>query len=122
LHAPGRSDLNHGTGDLRDLPTWQGADGELRGRILDAAARYLTEGPVDGQAWSVVSHAGYRALRLSLASFLIIAALADDGAVTGLMGHSNIAVTRRLYAADWREAEERNEIVLRQLADAEIGQ
>ena len=38
------------------------------------------------------------------------------------MGHSNIATTRRLYAADWREAEERNEIVLRQLADAGIGQ
>jgi hypothetical protein len=38
------------------------------------------------------------------------------------MGHSDISVTRRLYAADWREAEERNEIVLRQLADAGIGQ
>jgi integrase len=60
--------------------------------------------------------------RRSLASYLIIAARADDGAVTGLMGHSDISVTRRLYAADWREAEERNEIVLRQLADAGIGQ
>ena len=60
--------------------------------------------------------------RRSLASFLIIAARADEGAVTGVMGHSNIATTRRLYAADWREAEERNEIVLRQLADAGIGQ
>ena len=60
--------------------------------------------------------------RRSLASFLIIAARADDGAVTGLMGHSDISVTRRLYAADWREADERNEIVLRQLADAGIGQ
>jgi integrase len=52
--------------------------------------------------------------RRSLASFLIIAARAEDGAVTGLMGHSDISVTRRLYAADWREADERNEIVLRQ--------
>jgi integrase len=60
--------------------------------------------------------------RRSLASFLIIAARADDGAVTGLMGHSDISVTRRLYAADWREADERNEIVLRQLAEAGIGQ
>jgi integrase len=60
--------------------------------------------------------------RRSLASFLIIAARADDGAVTGLMGHANIAVTRRLYADDWREAEERNAVVLRQLAEAGIGQ
>jgi integrase len=60
--------------------------------------------------------------RRSLASYLIIAARADDGAVTGLMGHANIATTRRLYAADWREADERNELVLRQLADAGIGQ
>jgi integrase len=60
--------------------------------------------------------------RRSLASFLIIAARADEGAVTGVMGHANIATTRRLYAADWREAEERNALVLRQLADAGIGQ
>jgi integrase len=60
--------------------------------------------------------------RRSLASYLIIAARADEGAVTGVMGHSNIATTRRLYAADWREAEERNALVLRQLADAGIGQ
>jgi integrase len=60
--------------------------------------------------------------RRSLASFLIIAARADEGAVTGLMGHSNIATTRRIYAADWREAEERNALVLRQLAEAGIGQ
>jgi integrase len=60
--------------------------------------------------------------RRTLASFLIIAARADEGAVTGLMGHSNIATTRRVYAADWREAEERNTLVLRQLADAGIGQ
>jgi hypothetical protein len=37
-------------------------------------------------------------------------------------GHKNIAITRRLYAADWRDAEERNAIVLRQLAEAGIGQ
>jgi integrase len=60
--------------------------------------------------------------RRSLASFLIIAARADEGAVTGVLGHANIATTRRLYAADWREAEERNALVLRQLADAGIGQ
>lgn len=60
--------------------------------------------------------------RRSLASFLIIAARADDGAVTGVMGHSNIGVTRRLYADDWREAEERNSVLLQQLADAGIGQ
>jgi hypothetical protein len=45
-----------------------------------------------------------------------------DDAVTGLLGHKNIAITRRLYAADWRDAEERNAIVLRQLAEAGIGQ
>jgi integrase len=60
--------------------------------------------------------------RRSLASFLIIAARADEGAVTGMLGHSNIETTRRIYAADWREAEERNALVLRQLADAGIGQ
>jgi integrase len=60
--------------------------------------------------------------RRSLASYLIIAARADEGAVTGLLGHSNIETTRRIYAADWREAEERNALVLRQLADAGIGQ
>jgi hypothetical protein len=38
------------------------------------------------------------------------------------MGHANIETTRRVYADDWREAEERNAIVLRQLADAGIGQ
>ena len=60
--------------------------------------------------------------RRSLASYLIIAARADEGAVTGVLGHANIATTRRLYAADWREAEERNVLVLRQLADAGIRQ
>jgi len=38
------------------------------------------------------------------------------------MGHADISITRRLYAEDWREADERNAIVLRQLADAGIGQ
>jgi integrase len=60
--------------------------------------------------------------RRSLASFLIIAARSDDAAVTGVMGHSNIEVIRRIYAADWRKAEERNAVVLRQVAAAGIGQ
>ena len=30
--------------------------------------------------------------------------------------------TMRIYAGDWREAEERNALVLRQLAQADIGQ
>lgn len=60
--------------------------------------------------------------RRSLASFLIVAARADEAAVTAVMGHANIETTRRIYAGDWREAEERNGIVLRQLADAGIGQ
>jgi hypothetical protein len=49
------------------------------------------------------------------------AAIAVDGALCGPSA-TNIATTRRLYAADWREAEDRNAIVLRQLADAGIGQ
>jgi integrase len=60
--------------------------------------------------------------RRSLASFLIVAARADDAAVTAVMGHANIETTRRIYAGDWREAEERNALVLRQMADAGIGQ
>jgi integrase len=60
--------------------------------------------------------------RRSLASFLIVAARADEAAITGLMGHANIETTRRIYAGDWREAEERNALVLRQLAEAGIGQ
>jgi len=63
LHKPGAG-IDHGTGDVRGLSTWQGADDDLRRRILDAAARYLAEAPIDGQAWSVTSLAGYRALRL----------------------------------------------------------
>jgi integrase len=38
------------------------------------------------------------------------------------MGHANIETTRRIYAADWRAAEERNALVLRQFAEAGIGQ
>jgi integrase len=60
--------------------------------------------------------------RRSLASFLIVAARADEAAVTAVMGHANIETTRRIYVGDWREAEERNAIVLRQLAEAGIGQ
>jgi integrase len=60
--------------------------------------------------------------RCSLASFLIIAARADEAAVTAVLGHANIEITRRLYAADWREAEERNALLLHQLAEAGIGQ
>jgi integrase len=60
--------------------------------------------------------------RRSLASFLIVAARADEAAVTAVMGHANIETTRRIYAGDWREAEERNELLLRQLAEAGIGQ
>lgn len=58
----------------------------------------------------------------SLASFLIVAARADEAAVTTVMGQGNIETTRRINASDWREAEERNAIVLRQLAEAGIGQ
>jgi integrase len=60
--------------------------------------------------------------RRSLASLLIVAVRADEAAVKGVMGHSNIETTRRIYADDWREAEERNALVLRQFADAGIGQ
>jgi integrase len=60
--------------------------------------------------------------RRSLASYLIVGARADEAAVTAVMGHANIETTRRIYAGDWREADERNAVVLRQLADAGIGQ
>ncbi|MGH3052163.1 MAG: tyrosine-type recombinase/integrase [Gaiellaceae bacterium] len=60
--------------------------------------------------------------RPSLASFLIVAARADEAAVTGMLGHANIEIARRIHAGDWREAEERNALVLRQLAEAGIGQ
>ena len=60
--------------------------------------------------------------RRSLASFPIIAARADEAAVTAVMGHANIETTRRIYVGDWRETDERNAIVLRQLAEAGIGQ
>jgi hypothetical protein len=39
-----------------------------------------------------------------------------------MLGHASIDVARRLYAADWRDAEERNEAALRKLARAGIGQ
>ena len=42
--------------------------------------------------------------------------------MTGVMEHANIETTRRIYAGDWREAEERNEVLMRQLAEAGIGQ
>jgi integrase len=58
--------------------------------------------------------------RRSLASFLIVAARADEAAVTAVTGHASIETTRRVYAGDWREAEERNAVVLRQLAAAGI--
>ena len=60
--------------------------------------------------------------RRSLASYLNVAARADEAAVTAVLGHSNIETTRRIYAGDWREAEERNALVLPQLAEAGIGQ
>jgi integrase len=72
----------------------------------------------DALGLDLVSHD----FRRSLASFLIVAARADEAAVTSVMGHANIETTRRIYAGDWREAEERNAIVLRQLAVAGIGQ
>jgi integrase/recombinase XerD len=72
----------------------------------------------DALGLDLVSHD----FRRSLASFLIVAARADEAAVTGLMGHANIETTRRIYAGDSREAEERNALVLRQLAEAGIGQ
>jgi integrase len=60
--------------------------------------------------------------RRGLASYLIVAARLDEGAVTGVLGHTSIETTRRIYAADWRDAEERNAIILDQLAAAGIGQ
>jgi len=63
-----------------------------------------------------------RDFRRSYSSFLILAARADEATVTAVMGHANIETTRRIYAGDWREAEERNEVLLRQLAEAGIGQ
>jgi integrase len=56
-------------------------------------------------------------VRRSLASFLIVAARADEAAVTAVMGHASIETTRRIYAGG-REASERNALVLRQMADA----
>ena len=81
-------------------------------------ARRALEKVADELGLDLVSHD----FRRSLASFLIVAARADEAAVTAVMGHANIETTRRIYAGDWREAEERNALVLRQLADAGIGQ
>jgi hypothetical protein len=39
-----------------------------------------------------------------------------------VLGHANIELTRRLYAAGWRDAEEHNALLLRQLAEDGIGQ
>jgi hypothetical protein len=57
-----------------------------------------------------------------VASFLIVTAPADEGRVTGLWPITNLETTRRNYAGDWREADERNAILLRQLSEAGIGQ
>jgi hypothetical protein len=64
LHKPGAGGIDYGTGDVRSLPNWQAADDDLRRRILDAAGRYLAEGALDEQEWSVTRLAGCRALRL----------------------------------------------------------
>jgi integrase len=96
------------------------ADGEPvgpRGQLV-AWLRRALEAIGDEVGIDVQSHD----FRRSLASYLIVAARADDGAVTGVMGHGDISITRRLYAEDWREADERNAVVVRQLADAGIGQ
>jgi hypothetical protein len=53
--------------------------------------------------------------RAAVRSEITLDQLADEWQATR-RGHT------RIYAGDWREAEERNEIVLRQLADAGIGQ
>jgi integrase len=39
--------------------------------------------------------------RRKVASFLIVAARADEAAITRVMGHANIETTRRIYAGDW---------------------
>jgi len=44
---------------------------------------------------------------------------ADQGAGTGAWPTSNIATARRLYAGDWREAEERNAVVSRRIGPPE---
>jgi hypothetical protein len=60
--------------------------------------------------------------RRSIASFRVIAGPRRRGRRYLGYGHANIATMRRQYAAYWREAEERTDIVLRKLADAGIGQ
>lgn len=64
LHKPGANAIDRMSGEVREFPNWQGADDAMRERLVVAAERYLAEGPLDSQAWSVTSRAGYRALRL----------------------------------------------------------
>lgn len=64
LYKPGANAIERMSGDVRAFPNWQAADDQFRERLVAAAERYLSEGPRDGQALSVVSHAAYRALRL----------------------------------------------------------
>jgi len=64
LHKPGANAIDRMSGDVRTFPNWQAADDQVRERIVAAAELYLPEGPRDGQPFSVVSHAAYRALRL----------------------------------------------------------
>ena len=57
--------------------------------------------------------------RRSLASYLIVAARADEAAVTAFMGHANIETTRRTYAGGWRLSESRRQVLwARRLQDA----
>lgn len=64
LYKPGANAIERMSGDIRAFPNWQAADDHLRERLVAAAERYLSDGPRDGQALSVVSHVAYRALRL----------------------------------------------------------
>jgi hypothetical protein len=50
----------------------------------------------------------------SLASLLVVAARADEAAVTAVMGHANIETTLRIYAGDRREAYGRTALVRRE--------
>jgi hypothetical protein len=56
--------------DLTDLPGWKAADEGTRGRILDAAVRYLIEGDPENDKWFVTQSlyftaiGGFRALAL----------------------------------------------------------
>jgi integrase len=61
--------------------------------------RRALEKVADELGLDLVSHD----FRRSLASFLIVAARADEAAVTAVMGHANIETTRRIDAGDWRD-------------------